>query len=128
MEFKEFIDDFERECIDDAIAYLVSVGHSAYEKAVQGRAFQDRTHNLMSSIGWAVTHSGKVVEVGGFEGPGNEGRTAGLQLVDKAKLRNGLQLIFVAGMHYATHVESKGYDVNTAGELLIDEMMTRWAK
>lgn len=128
MEFKEFIDNFERVCIDDAIAYLSSVGRSAYEKAVQSRAFQDHTHNLISSIGWAVVRDGQTVEVGGFQGSGSDGRTTGLQLIDDVKSSHGLQLIFVAGMHYATHVESKGYDVNTAGELLIDEMMTRWAK
>lgn len=125
MEFDAFIEEFERECEADVVSWLADVGRSAYEQAQSQRAFQDQTGNLMASIGWAVIKDGRVVEQGGFQGA-EQGSATGLALVDEAKSSEGYELIFVAGMHYATFVEAKGYDVNTAGELLIDELMRLW--
>ena len=128
MEFSEFAEDFLREVEEDQLEWLALVGEKAYDMAVSSRAFQDRTGCLLSSIGYAVVRDGKIRHEGGFKVilNGADGREKGLKLIRELMPKRGTRLIFVAGEHYATFVEAKGYDVNTAGELIIDKLMAEW--
>lgn len=128
MEFSEFAEDFLREVEEDQLEWLALVGEEAYDMAVSSRAFLDRTGCLLSSIGYAVVSDGKIWHEGGFKVilNGADGREKGLRLIRELMPKRGTRLIFVAGEHYATFVEAKGYDVNTAGELIIDKLMAEW--
>lgn len=128
MEFSEFAEDFLREVEEDQLEWLALVGEEAYDMAVSSRAFQDRTGCLLSSIGYAVVRDGKIRHEGGFRVilNGADGREKGLRLIRELMPKRGTRLIFVAGEHYATFVEANGYDVNTAGELIIDKLMAEW--
>lgn len=128
MEFSEFAEDLRREVEEDQLEWLALVGEEAYDMGVNSRAFQDRTGCLLSSIGYAVVRDGKIWHEGGFKVilNGADGREKGLKLIRELMPKRGTRLIFVAGEHYATFVEAKGYDVNTAGELIIDKLMAEW--
>lgn len=128
MEFSEFVEDFLREVEEDQLEWLALVGEEAYDMAVSSRVFQDRTGCLLSSIGYAVVRDGKIWHEGGFKVilNGADGREKGLRLIRELMPKRGTRLIFVAGEHYATFVEANGYDVNTAGELIIDKLMAEW--
>jgi hypothetical protein len=66
--------------------------------------YMDQTTNLRNSIGYFIFHDGRVVkEVSNY--PPNR------QLVQDVVKDQGIQLIGIAGMNYASHVESKGYNV-----------------
>ena len=114
MEFDEFITEFGTEAIDETFTGLAAAGAKAYELTMQSKTFRNKTGNLSASIGYTVTRDGRTVAEGGFKGS-SEGASKGCSL---AGTEDGLH--FVAGMDYASHVEAKGYDVNTAGELLLD--------
>lgn len=84
----------------------------------------DRTGNLRSSTGYAVMEYGREYFKSAFEavGGGTEGSATGQQYVEEIaqKYADTYALVVVAGMSYAEHVESKGYDVISGAEL--------WAK
>ena len=75
-----------------------------------------------------MVRDGKIRHEGGFKVilNGADGREKGLKLIRELMPKRGTRLIFVAGEHYATFVEAMGYDVNTAGELIIDKLMAEW--
>lgn len=83
--------------------------------------YKDITANLRNSIGYFVFHNGKSVfqnPAADYAGPESEGRKAKTEIAginqeviaDMIK-PDGFQLIGVAGMNYASYVESKGYNV-----------------
>lgn len=74
--------------------------------------YLDDTGNLRSSIGYFVLNDGKIVK-DKFSGT-QEGIEAGRAALELVKVKRGYQLIGVAGMDYASYVESKGYNVITA--------------
>ncbi len=118
---KELLADLERGAIDA----LCDIGERAYQKSIQSVDYMNDTGNLRSSIGWGVYREGKLIAQGGFTAiaGGVQGSAIGKDLLDKVdKPRKGYALVFVAGMHYASYVESTGRDVNTSGELLIEAL------
>lgn len=74
--------------------------------------YQDQTANLRSSVGYFVLKDGVIIDTN-FQGTA-EGITAGRAALDLVPQKEGYQLIGVAGMDYASHVESKGYNVITS--------------
>lgn len=128
MDFDEFAEAFAEECYAETEEWLAVVGEEAYDQALAKHQFTSRTGRLLSSIGWGVVRDGRVVRRGGFEprlAGGAEGVRQGEETLQGAIGGQGVELIFVAGMHYASSVEASGYDVSTAGELIIDELMSR---
>lgn len=83
--------------------------------------YEDVTANLRNSIGYYVFHNGKLIvgkEPGTLPGKKNEGKlsAAEIALINEGEIKErinpkGFQLIGIAGMNYASHVESKGYNV-----------------
>ena len=68
--------------------------------------YKDVTTNLRNSIGYFVYHDGKLMKEN-MIGNIDENRKEIADLVKK----QGFQLIGIAGMNYASYVESKGYNV-----------------
>lgn len=70
--------------------------------------YKDHTANLRSSIGYFVLNNGIIVTENLY---GNaEGESAAKSAMEKIP-KSGYQLICVAGMDYASYVQSKGYNV-----------------
>lgn len=66
--------------------------------------YKDQTTNLRNSIGYFVFHNGELVH----EKNNIVTNLANIQDIIKP---SGFQLIGIAGMNYASYVESKGYNV-----------------
>ena len=69
-----------------------------------------------------TTKSGKNVSfwAKGAFGDGTEGSKKGLEFArDFVSSKHGYSFVLVAGMEYASHVSSKGYDVIDSGTLLL---------
>ena len=81
--------------------------------------YHDRTSNLRSSIGYFVLDNGQII------GQDVTGTGTGRAMARKALegvTKGGYQLVGVAGMEYASYVESMGYNVITsqADTLIVD--------
>ena len=66
--------------------------------------YEDQTTNLRNSIGYFIFHNGELI------------REKNDDITNKSKVEGfvnptGFQLILIAGMNYASYVESKGYNV-----------------
>jgi len=81
--------------------------------------YLDDSGNLRSSIGYFVLNDGKIV-MDEFSGTA-EGIAAGRQALELVKVKHGYQLIGVAGMDYASYVESMGYNVISAQSVVAIE-------
>lgn len=68
--------------------------------------YQDVTGNLRHSSEYFIFHNGELIKGGGSDFTAQN--RADIQDIINPK---GFQLIGMAGMNYATHVESKGYNV-----------------
>lgn len=90
---------------------------SEYEKAKGKKQptkgnYVDWTGNLRSSIGYFVLNDGAIISQK-LEGK-SEGIAAARAALSEVPNKKGYQLVGVAGMDYASHVESKGYNVITS--------------
>lgn len=91
-----------------------------------------QTGNLVSSVGYAIVHDGKIVEtstfdaVAGPKGDGQEGSATGRAYVKELAMRypTGYALILVAGMHYASYVQELYHkDVLVSGSLVAEQLV-----
>lgn len=82
--------------------------------------FGDVTGNLRSSIGYFILKDGEIIKKD-FTGSGEGEKNAMTELLFLSN-KEGFQMIGIAGMNYASYVESKGYNVITlqADTCLID--------
>lgn len=97
-------------------------GEEAVNYARSINTYKDRTGNLRSSIGYVIFRNGIRVFASDFNKvrDGAKGQSEGEDLANKVArgLSNkGMVLVVVAGMKYAFHVETKGYDVITGSEI-----------
>lgn len=116
------------EAIKKALVYnLCAVGEQVLNAARLTNSYKDQTGNLRSSIGYVVAVDGEIVQMSSFEvvKEGSEGARGGkeyaMQLV--RDFPQGIVLIVVAGMNYASYVSAKGYDVLDSSELLADKLI-----
>ncbi len=70
--------------------------------------YEDQTTNLRNSIGYFIFHDGELIRENQIGSA-----VANKQEVQSLVLPKGFQLIGIAGMNYASYVESKGYNVIT---------------
>lgn len=116
------------EAIQKALAYnLTAVGEQVLNAARLNGSYQDQTGNLRSSIGYVVLVDGEVLQMSSFDvvKKGGNGARIGRQFV-KRMIRDfpqGVVLLVVAGMKYASYVSAKGYDVLDSSELLADKLV-----
>lgn len=104
------------ERITSALIYnLCAVGEQVLNQARSTNSYKDQTGNLRSSIGYVVAVDGEVVQSSSFEvvkdgaDGSRDGKSYALDLVKQ--FPEGIVLIVVAGMNYASYVSAKGYDV-----------------
>lgn len=109
--------------LDNIVRILRVIGEQAVNYAKINGNYQDRTANLRNSIGFVIVLDGVIIdelfektiqpkEVS-KENPIKTGRDLAYQL---AEGKQGLSLIVVAGMSYASYVTSKGFDVLISSE------------
>lgn len=91
-----------------------------------------QTGNLVSSVGYAITYNGQIVDMSSFQaiagskGDGVEGSTTGKAYVKELAMRfpQGYALILVAGMHYASYVQELYHrDVLVSGSLVAEQLV-----
>jgi hypothetical protein len=116
------------ERVTSALIYnLCAVGEQVLNQARSTNSYKDQTGNLRSSIGYVVAVDGKVVQSSSFEvvkdgaDGSRDGKSYALDLVKQ--FPEGIVLIVVAGMNYASYVSAKGYDVLDSSEVLADRLV-----
>jgi hypothetical protein len=88
--------------IYNAEQFIINARGQAQDHA-QG-TYKDQTTNLRNSIGYFIFHNGELVH------EKNEIIT-NKSIIEEFVKPTGFQLILIAGMNYASYVESKGYNV-----------------
>ena len=119
------------ERVHEAVLYYLNyAGVKAVNEVRLKGNYTDRSRNLRGSTGYLIVYNGPVVSGGGFEpidGGGVDGTRIGrdyaLQLANHEG--QGYVLIVVAGMHYASYVAARGYDVLQSGKLLAEHLVPR---
>ncbi len=94
------------------------IGNQCIIEARENGNYTDRTTNLRNSIGYVVLLNG-VVQNKSLKGKHSK------KLIEELmpKYSKGIVLIVVAGMHYATYVEAKNYNVLSSAELLAERQV-----
>lgn len=96
-------------------------------RSYHGKAYQDQTGNLRSSIGYVVAVDGKIQQMGGFNVVlnGQEGAMTGRQYAQEVlrQYPHDTVLIVVAGRTYARYVAAKGYNVLQSAEALAEQIV-----
>lgn len=107
------------------IRTLIYVGKEAVNKARSSHRYIDQTGNLTSSIGFMVLNEGVVVNQSLFPvvKSGSKGKKLGSDFIKSLISQNsqGIVLIVVAGMNYASYVEAMGLDVLLSAELYAEQ-------
>ena len=108
------------------------VGEQCENTARSSHTYRDQTGNLSSSIGYAVSVDGVIVQCSSFQVvlKGSQGAKDGLEYVKDiiSKYPKGIVLVIVAGKDYAAYVSDKGYDVLDSAETLADTLVPRMMK
>ncbi|WP_343679995.1 hypothetical protein [Chryseobacterium arthrosphaerae] len=122
----QFINDALDAKIQNIIRIMRVVGEDAVNEArsyAKQNDWQDVTGNLRSSIGYVITLNGSIVgenfeKIQGPQPTTKDGKKIGYDLaIDIAKALPEIALVIVAGMNYASTVESRGRNVLTSAEL-----------
>ena len=125
----EYIENLVEEKTRLLIRNLCYVGEQCVNEArsYNGNQYTDQTGNLRSSTGYVVVSDGNIEKVGNFQQikDGSEGARDGKAFARQlaAQFPQGICLIVVAGMKYATYVSGKGYNVLDSSELLADKLV-----
>lgn len=86
--------------------------------------YMDWTGNLRASIGYAISVDGRLESDFGFDLSYQGGRDGARYAKEVArKFPEGIVLIVTAGMHYASYVTDRGYDVIDSAELLAGRLV-----
>ena len=121
-----YIKEQEERMMTALIRNLQYIGERCLNKARDTDSYKDRTGNLRSSLGYVIVCDGKIVSKSRFEivKRGDDGIKSGLKYAKEIarQFPEGIVLILVAGMHYASYVADKGYDVLTSAELLAEKL------
>ena len=134
-DFERMFQHAEDHAEEQFIRILKWVGEKAVNEAKENGNYQDHTANLRNSIGYVVSVDGQVVDENfnaskhGTE-PSNEdplkyGRTLAVEV---AQSKRGIALVVVAGMKYASYVESKKKVVLTSAEQFASQYLPNLLK
>ncbi len=121
------------ERIINALIYnLQYVGERCLNAARETDSYKDRTGNLRSSLGYVIVLDGKIKYQSDFEvvKQGGNGAKSGIQYAKEVarQFPEGIVLIVVAGMKYASFVSATGRDVLDSAELLADKLVPQILK
>lgn len=130
--FGKYLQDKVKAYEEAVIRRLSYCGERCLIQARDFGSYTDRTGNLRSSTGYVIVKDGKIVKTGGFEvvSAGSDGSTEGQSFAKNIarQFSQGIALIVVAGMKYASYVEAKGYDVLTSSEMLANRIVPEMLK
>jgi hypothetical protein len=90
--------------------------------------FGDVTGNLRSSIGYFILKDGEIIksdtkQVSGPKGDGGEGLATAITELLFIENKTGFQLVGIAGMNYASAVETRGLNVITLqGDVMLIDL------
>lgn len=132
---KEELESAKDELKDEIISILSYIGEQCvtYAREPHDRNWGDVTGNLRSSIGYVVLWDGRVavngrpVRYSGLR-DGSEGVAEGERLMNslQSNFPTGAVLIIVAGMNYASYVESRhGKDVLSGAGVRAEELVEK---
>lgn len=114
--------DAQKEIEEKALRILRYCAESAINEARTAGSYRDVTGNLRASVGYAIILNGRIVEQN-FSGA-NEGVSKGKTLAQTlAAQQPAIALVVVAGMKYASQVESRGVNVLTSAEQMAKTMV-----
>ena len=115
----------EQSMINDIVRVLRYCGEMAVNEARNNGNYKDQTGNLRNSIGYVIAINGKILDENFLESASSSQQSSenGLKIgralaIQIAKETQEISLVVVAGMKYASHVESKGINVLTSAENL----------
>lgn len=94
------------------------IGEGSVNHAREHGSYKDRTSNLRNSIGYVIAYDGEILEYGFKYSAGITDKDAFLAdyKIQEMIGDSGFDLIIVAGMNYARHVENKGKVVLSSTE------------
>lgn len=130
-EISDFLQDqFKRreQVIINGLAY---VGEQCVNHARDLDTYKDQTGNLRSSTGWTIIKDRKALRTSSFPQVKNgaKGVKEGKDFAKSFSNLKGLNLVVVAGMDYAFHVESKYHlDVLKSSEMIAQREVPRMLK
>lgn len=127
-EFRKIQDEIDKEIIR-AMSYAGEkfVTNARNMTKTQG-GFGDVTGNLRSSIGYFILKDGEIIksdtkQFSGNKGNGSEGFASAITGLLYIEKKTGFQLVGIAGMNYASHVETKGLNVVTLqGDVMLIDL------
>lgn len=109
--------DAQNDIIQRYVRALRDCGERCVNEAKTAAGYNDITGNLRASIGYVVIVNGRIVDEK-FEGV-QEGVSEGKKFIEELlRLQTEIALVVVAGMNYASYVETKGKNVLTSSEQL----------
>lgn len=123
---KRFI-DAQKEIEEKALRILRYCAEAAINEARTAGSYRDVTGNLRASKGYAIILNGRIVEenfTGASVGISN-GKSLAQTLVSQ---QPAIALVVVAGMKYASQVESRGKNVLTSAEQMAKTMVPNLLK
>ena len=107
----------QNEITNKVLRILRYVGEMAINEARVAGSYNDITGNLRSSVGYSIIINGRITEEN-YQGQ-SEGVIKGKNLArELATQQPDVALVVVAGMKYASQVESRGRNVLTSAEQL----------
>ncbi|MFP3835352.1 hypothetical protein [Chryseobacterium sp. SIMBA_028] len=119
--------DAQKEIEEKFIRVLRYCGETVINEARANGSYRDVTGNLRASKGYAIIINGRIVEEN-FTGAA-EGVSKGKSLAQQvASGQPDIALVVVAGMKYASQVESRGRNVLTSAEQLAKTMIPNLLK
>lgn len=108
---------------DEMIRVLRNVGYKAINIARERGSYTDRTANLRNSVGFLIKKDDLVIDSSFNNAYGKE---FAMRVSTGSK---GIVLFVVAGMNYASYVQSKGYDVLASAQLeaevILEDLLTQ---
>lgn len=105
---------------------LADAGEILVKIAISTRGYQDRTGDLTNSIGYAVFFDGKIFAE--WFTSGKAGQIAREKAYEYGKKQGRITLVVVAGMNYASYVESQGFNVLASAEQISKTMIPKLLK
>lgn len=120
------LDNFMQNKEETALRVLKLFGEKAITEARHAGSYQDQTANLRNSTGYQISRGGKVEEENFSDGLAG-GKAKNVAQNTSAGV-NEMSLTVVAGMEYASAVESKGYNVLTSAEQLVERELPKFLR
>lgn len=123
------LEEAQKTMIDKVVRVLKYCGEMAVNDAKTNAGYKDQTGNLKSSIGYVIAVNGVVTEEYFPSSINSQGENIGKNLAYAIARQNPqIVLVVVAGMKYASHVESRGYNVIASAEQLAQRIVPNLIK